>query len=133
MKNNPNRYFICLDYNGAPFHGWQIQDNAVTVQEVLNQALSTILREEINVVGAGRTDTGVHASYFMAHFDLSARLDDIPLAINKLNKFLPKDIAIYNIRPVKENVNARFDALWRTYEYRITILKNPFLQDFTWY
>jgi tRNA pseudouridine38-40 synthase len=129
----PKRYFIELSYNGKPFHGWQIQDNAVTVQELINQALSTILREEINVVGAGRTDTGVHASHFMAHFDLSSMIDDIPLAINKLNKFLPKDIAIHDIKTVRNDANARFDALSRTYEYRIVTSKNPFLYNFAWF
>ena len=127
------RYFIELSYNGKPFHGWQIQDNAITVQEVLNKALTTILRENINVVGAGRTDTGVHASFFMAHFELENQISDIPLAVNKLNKFLPKDIAVYNIRRVNNEAHTRFDAISRTYEYRITTNKNPFLTDFAWY
>jgi tRNA pseudouridine38-40 synthase len=129
----PKRYFIELSYNGKPFHGWQIQENAITVQEVLNKALMTILREDINVVGAGRTDTGVHASYFMAHFDLTAKINDIPLLINKLNKVLPREIAVHDIKNVKDDAHTRFNALSRTYEYHITTVKNPFLHDFAWY
>jgi len=127
------RYFIELGYNGKPFHGWQIQDNALTVQEVLNDSLTTILREKINVVGAGRTDTGVHASYFMAHFDLGVAINDIELVINKLNKFLPREIVVYDMKRVKNDAHTRFNALSRTYEYRINSIKNPFLTDFAWY
>lgn len=127
------RYFIELSYNGKPFHGWQIQNNAITVQETLNNGLMTIFREDINVVGAGRTDTGVHASYFVAHFDLSKAINDIPLVINKLNKILPKEIAIHSIKKVKKDAHSRFGALSRTYEYRITKNKDPFLTDFAWH
>ncbi len=133
MQTNGKRYFIELSYNGSKFHGWQIQNNAVTVQEILNQALSTILRSNINVVGAGRTDTGVHASYFIAHFDVEDPINDISLIINKLNKLLPKDIAIYKLWKVKNDAHARFSAVSRTYEYRMHIVKNPFLQNLSWY
>lgn len=127
------RYFIELAYNGTPFHGWQIQPNAITVQELINNALITIFREEINVVGAGRTDTGVHASYYVAHMDLNKKINDIPLAINKLNKLLPKEIAIFQIVAVNQEVHARFDAISRSYEYHINPIKNPFLIDFAWH
>jgi tRNA pseudouridine38-40 synthase len=127
------RYFIRLSYCGKAYHGWQIQPNAVSVQEVLNGKLSLILREPINVVGAGRTDTGVHAEYFMAHFDLSYLISDINLILNGLNKMLPFDIAIQEIFRVDNEANARFTALSRTYEYRIIQQKNPFLKDYAWY
>lgn len=128
-----NRYFIELAYNGKPFHGWQIQNNAITVQEVLNNALSTILRRSINVVGAGRTDTGVHASFFVAHFEIDYAINNIKLIINKLNKFLPKEIAIYKIKKVQADAHSRFNAISRSYQYKIHSVKNPFLQDFSWY
>ena len=124
------RYFIELSYNGKPFHGWQIQDNAITVQEVLNKALTTILRENINVVGAGRTDTGVHASFFMAHFELENQISDIPLAVNKLNKFLPKDIAVYNIRRVNNEAHTRFDAISRISSVHFGTVKSTITSTF---
>ncbi len=133
MQNVIERYFLELAYNGSKFHGWQIQNNAVTVQEVVNRALSTILRREINVVGAGRTDTGVHASYFVAHFDLDFSIIDRDLIVSKLNKLLPKDVVVFQLRKVKSDAHARFNAISRTYQYKIHSFKNPFLQDFSWY
>lgn len=127
------RYFIRLSYNGKAYHGWQIQKNAISVQEILNQKLSIILREEINVVGAGRTDAGVHAEYYIAHFDLSFPINDINLIVNGLNKMLPADIAVHAIFKVNDQMNARFSALSRTYEYRISRDKNPFLAEFAWH
>jgi tRNA pseudouridine38-40 synthase len=127
-----NRYFIQLCYNGKAYHGWQMQENAITVQEVVNKSLSTILREEINLLGAGRTDTGVHAEFYMAHFDLSYKIVGKGLFINRLNKVLPHDIAIQDIFSVSHDANARFDAVSRTYEYRICKVKNPFIEDFSW-
>jgi tRNA pseudouridine38-40 synthase len=127
------RYFIQLSYNGKAYHGWQIQDNAISVQEVLNNKLSSIFREPINVVGAGRTDTGVHAEYYIAHFDIIEPIVDKNLVLNGLNKMLPSDIAIHDIFQVDNQFNARFSALSRTYEYRITKTKNPFLTDFAWH
>jgi tRNA pseudouridine38-40 synthase len=127
------RYFIKLSYNGKAYCGWQIQPNGITVQEVLNQKLSIILRETINLVGAGRTDTGVHAEFFIAHFDLSYQIADKNLIINGLNKMLPYDIAIQDIFEVNKQFHARFSATARTYEYRIIQHKNPFLNDFAWY
>jgi tRNA pseudouridine38-40 synthase len=127
------RYFIQLSYCGKAYHGWQIQPNALSVQEVLNDKLSLILREPINVVGAGRTDTGVHAEYFISHFDISYLISNINLILNGLNKMLPGDIAVQDIFQVDNEANARFSALSRTYEYRIIQQKNPFLKDYAWY
>lgn len=118
------RYFIYLSYDGARYHGWQIQPNGISVQEVLNKALSTLLREPIEVTGAGRTDAGVNASLMVAHFDTSHTADNnLPY---KLNKFLPQDIAIHNIRPVRDDAHARFSATSRTYKYYIITEKSPF-------
>ena len=103
------RYFIDLSYNGTNFHGWQIQPNAVTVQSLLNGCISTLLKEEINCVGAGRTDTGVHAKQMIAHFDCEKTFNSKNL-VSKLNAFLPKDIAIRSIRKVQSKAHARFDA-----------------------
>ncbi|NVJ88308.1 MAG: tRNA pseudouridine(38-40) synthase TruA [Flavobacteriaceae bacterium] len=124
------RYFIELSYNGQHYHGWQVQPDAVSVQEKINNALSTILQEEIQVVGAGRTDTGVHASQMFAHFDVEKQLDKN--LVFKLNAILPNDICIKDIFLVEDNKHARFDATYRTYEYRIWLGRNPFLLDFSW-
>lgn len=126
------RYFIELAYNGSRFHGWQIQPHAPSIQEELNRALSTILREEINVVGAGRTDTGVHASFYVAHFDHTIPLNDPQQLVYKLNRILGKDIAIFRIYPVSSDLHARFSALSRTYKYYIDKQKNPFTYDYAW-
>jgi len=126
------RYFIDLSFNGKNYHGWQHQPDTVTVQDILEQALSTILRETIKITGAGRTDTGVHAKQMIAHFDYKES-DNLTDTVYKLNSFLPKDIAIKKIIPVKEDSHARFDAFLRTYEYRITNEKNPFLQDYAYF
>lgn len=127
-----NRYFIQLCYNGKAYHGWQMQENAITVQEVVNKSLGTILREDINVLGAGRTDTGVHAEFYMAHFDVSSKISDKKQFLNRINKVLPHDIAVQDIFSVSHDANARFDAVSRTYEYRISKIKNPFIEDFSW-
>ena len=94
------RYRINLSYNGTNYHGWQLQPNAVTVQEVLNNSLSMLLKENIETLGAGRTDTGVHASYFTAHFDCVTEISDTEKFVFKLNRFLPKDIAVFDIEKV---------------------------------
>jgi len=122
------RYFIELAYKGTNFHGWQIQPDAISVQEVLEKALSTKLQENISVTGAGRTDTGVHASFFVAHFDSSKNLDVQQITYG-LNNLVGKDIAIYKIFSVDKHLHARFDAISRTYEYRISKKKNPFLRE----
>jgi len=125
------RYFIELSYNGKMYHGWQIQPNAISVQETLENALSLLIADKISVVGCGRTDTGVHASQFFLHFDTSIKIDKEKLKF-KLNAFLPQDIVIFQILKVKDNAHARFDALFRSYEYRISLRKNAFLVDTTW-
>ncbi len=121
------RYFITLSYNGKNYVGWQIQPNGNSVQETLQNALSTILREKIDVVGAGRTDAGVHARKMIAHFDWNGhnKLDENQL-VQKLNSFLPRDIAIHNIRQVVEDAHARFSATSRTYHYYLTTKKDVF-------
>lgn len=124
------RYFIEFSYNGKNYFGYQIQPDAISVQEELEKALSTILREEIKTTGAGRTDTGVHAKKIFAHFDTEQPLSEqLP---HKLNSFLPQDISIKRIFPVKNDFHARFDATYRTYEYYISMEKNPFTQDSAW-
>lgn len=119
------RYFIELSYNGKKYHGWQNQPNAISVQEVIEKALSTLLRTETPIVGAGRTDAGVHAKQMYAHFDTEVVFDAAELTF-KLNSFLPKDVAIQGIHAVHENAHARFDATSRTYEYWIVTEKSPF-------
>jgi tRNA pseudouridine38-40 synthase len=126
------RYFIKLAYKGTNYHGWQCQPNAPSVQETVNKAVSVLLNSEINVMGAGRTDTGVHAKEMYAHFDFETPFDNQNL-IHKLNSYLPKDIVIYNIIPVHEEAHARFDATKRTYEYHINTFKDAFLQEGSWY
>ncbi|MGF7076568.1 tRNA pseudouridine(38-40) synthase TruA [Mucilaginibacter sp. 3215] len=147
MSNN-QRYFIELAYNGTAYHGWQIQQNAVSVQELLNKALSTILRQPIETTGCGRTDTGVHAKEFFAHFDVEGNSSSFidhgkvdghePSTINHeqvergLNALLPPDIAIKNIIPVHADAHARFDATSRSYQYHVHFNKDPFLQGASW-
>ncbi len=124
------RYFLELAYNGLRYHGWQIQPNAITVQQVLNDCISKILREEINVVGCGRTDTGVHASYFVAHFDCTIENIDGNRFCHKINRFLPKDIAVFSLQKVEEDAHSRFSAKSRTYEYLLITQKSPFIFDY---
>ncbi|MCF2220445.1 tRNA pseudouridine(38-40) synthase TruA [Chryseobacterium sp. PS-8] len=124
------RYFIEFSYNGKNYFGYQIQPNAISVQEELEKALSTILREEIKTTGAGRTDTGVHAKKIFAHFD-TEKIPDQEL-VRRLNSFLPADISIKRIFPVKDDFHARFDATYRTYEYYISLEKNPFTEESAW-
>ena len=130
-----NRYFIKLAYNGSGFHGWQVQSSARTVQGVMEEALSKVLRSRIQLMGCGRTDTGVHAGDFYAHFDFHHKMkeEDLEHLAFKLNKMLGKEIAIYSIFPVGEEAHARFDATHRRYHYRIARKKNPFEADFSWY
>ena len=119
------RYFIDISYDGSNYHGWQIQPNADTVQHQINLAFSTILNEEINVLGAGRTDTGVHAKKMIAHFDTNQTIDFEKFKY-RINGFLKKDISLNDIYKVKEDAHARFSAISRTYEYRVSRNKNPF-------
>jgi len=130
-----SRYFIQMAYDGSDYCGWQIQPNEKTIQQFLELALSTLLKTEIPVTGAGRTDTGVHASYFIAHFDLNDPSAD-PSSdqfIFKLNRFLPKDIVIYKIFAVPDDKHARFSAIYRTYHYHISSIKPIYNQNFSHY
>ncbi|HLV24250.1 MAG TPA: tRNA pseudouridine(38-40) synthase TruA [Moheibacter sp.] len=124
------RYFLELAYNGKDYFGWQRQPQQISVQEVLEKALSTLLRHPIEIIGAGRTDTGVHAKKMFAHFDFDEKLQaDL---VHRLNSFLPKDIVIYKIHQMKNEAHARFDATDRTYHYFVQTGKNPFNYDFAW-
>lgn len=155
------RYFIELSYDGTNYHGWQIQKNALSVQEVLNEKLSVILRQPIATTGCGRTDTGVHAREFFAHFDAvggsivdgpwsmegktkliansaEAAMDHGPWTMDyytflrSINSILPKDIAVKRLFPVAADANTRFDATLRTYEYHIHYNKDPFKNGYSW-
>lgn len=126
------RYLLQLAYKGTRYHGWQKQHNAITVQSVLEEKLSLILGENIETLGCGRTDTGVHAKDFYAHFDTTKTVD-ANRAVYKLNQLLPDDIVAIELYEVAEHFNARFDATSRTYEYWITQRPNPFLVDQAWY
>ena len=132
------RYFVTFSYDGGRYHGWQIQPNGVSVQEKLQEALSTLLREEISVTGAGRTDTGVHARMMVAHFDLpsNCKFDgtdgvDCEQLTYKLNRLLPQDIAVQKVEAVSDEMHARFSAKWRTYHYYIHTRKEPFLRAYS--
>ena len=126
------RYFIYLAYDGTNYCGWQIQPNGVSVQGVLTKALITFLRDDtIKLVGAGRTDAGVHARTMIAHFDFPTPLDG-PTVTDKLNRLLPPDIGVYKVVPVTAEAHARFDATYRTYKYYITTQKNPFDRAYAW-
>ncbi len=128
------RFFISLSYLGTAYHGWQYQPNAMSVQEKLESAFSIILQNKTDITGAGRTDTGVHAQNFIAHFDMTEAkfINDIPLLIYKLNSLLPKDISIHNIYKVSDEAHARFDAKKRTYKYYISTTKDPFRINTAW-
>jgi tRNA pseudouridine38-40 synthase len=127
------RYFIVLQYNGKNYRGWQIQPNGPTIQSELNEKLSILLKEKVELTGAGRTDAGVHAKYYVAHFNVSRDLnEEIEYLIFKLNRFLPLDIRIISINPVDKNAHARFDAISRTYYYFISTRKEVFKNDFVW-
>lgn len=124
------RYFIEFSYNGSAYFGYQIQPKQISVQEELEKALSTILREPIKTTGAGRTDTGVHAKKMFAHFETNQLLPEN--LIYKLNSFLSENIAIKRIFKVDDDMHARFSATYRTYEYYISLEKNPFSKDSSW-
>ena len=126
------RYFLLLSYNGATFHGWQSQPNAISVQASVEQALSTICRQNISITGAGRTDTGVNARMMYAHFDFDGVFDDKKRILISLNRLVGKDIFIQDIINVPDNAHARFDASERTYKYFVSFKKNPFLHNFCW-
>lgn len=129
QRNTLLRYFLKLAYRGTPFHGWQIQPNAPSVQELLNAKLSLLCGHTINVVGAGRTDTGVHAREMFAHFDADKEVEDFKGFLNSLNKMLSPDIVVEKMLEVQDQAHARFDALERAYEYHILRKRSPFNQD----
>ena len=126
-----SRYFLEIAYDGTNYHGWQIQDNSETVQGVLTTCLQHLLKDQgLKVTGCGRTDTGVRASHFYAHFDSDG---DTTNLVYKLNSYLPNDIAVYQLYEVGSECNTRFDATERTYKYFIHQLKDPFLDQYSWY
>jgi len=129
------RYFVWIKYDGTAYSGWQIQPNAITVQELLNDALATLLKQNIETVGAGRTDAGVHANSFAAHFDLDGGLhqSELETLTYKLNCILPNNIAVSKVERVNNDIHARFSAVSRTYHYLITTEKNPFLLNKAWF
>ena len=127
------RYFICLSYNGSAFCGWQIQENANSVQEELQKTLSMLLKEPISVTGAGRTDSGVHAVNYIAHFDCQAVIQDAAHLTYKMNAILPQEIAVHRIFEVHETAHARFDAISRTYKYYVHTNKDPFENGFSYF
>jgi tRNA pseudouridine38-40 synthase len=127
------RYKIEMAYNGTNYHGWQVQPNAITVQEVINKCLSMLLHVPVETIGCGRTDTGVHASYFVVHFDCDVQGICDPFFVGKLNRFLPQDIVVFGISVVDNDFSARFSARSRTYKYLIHTRKDPFLNDCSWY
>lgn len=127
------RFFIQFSYNGTKYHGWQFQPNAISVQETLTKALAVVLnKKDIEIMGAGRTDSGVHASQMFAHFDYENPIDSKSI-VHKLNSFLSQDIAVSRVILVQDNAHARFDATLRTYEYNINTTKNVFQQELGWY
>lgn len=141
------RYFIHMAYDGTDFFGWQIQPDQRTVQQVMSDSLSTLLREEVTVTGAGRTDTGVHASHFVAHFDTLRPIEEWPGKdteaerksrslkewVFKLNRFLPPDIVVFNILEVPVDMHARYSATYRTYQYHISKEKPLFERSYAHY
>lgn len=127
------RYFLKFAYNGEKYHGWQTQPNAISVQEKIEEALSIVLRLPISVVGAGRTDAGVHAREMFAHFDFQYPIEDKHRLLLSINRLIGKDIAVYDIISVSNDAHARFDASERTYKYFVTYRKTPFLYPFCWH
>ena len=125
------RYFVFFSYDGTHYHGWQIQPNAGTVQQELQRALSLLLRQPVEVVGAGRTDTGVHARQMAAHFDWDGTPIDCPQAVYRLNRILPRDISVSELRQVAPDMHARFSARARTYHYYVHTVKDPFERHYS--
>ena len=127
------RYFLFFSYNGKSYHGWQKQINSITVQEKIEEALSILLKERIEVFGAGRTDAGVHAKQMVAHFDISKGVENLKKIIFNLNKFLPNDISVKSLKSVKNDAHARFDAISRTYKYQMNKEKDVFFDQYGYY
>jgi tRNA pseudouridine38-40 synthase len=134
MNSLKTRYFIFISYKGTSYHGWQIQPNSVTIQTVLEEALSVVLNEQISTIGAGRTDAGVHATYFCAHFESSSPdLLSIWNLAFRLNQYLPPDISVSSLKKVVPDASARYSAISRTYKYYISRIKDPFFDNSSWY
>ena len=131
MSDDRKRYFITLSYDGTRFHGWQVQPNGISVQGELQRALGLLLRQDVQVTGAGRTDAGVHARMMVAHFDLTGDPIDCAQLTYKLNKLLPQDIAVQRVEPVAADMHARFSAVARTYHYYIHTRKSPFVRHYS--
>lgn len=127
------RYFLHLAYNGAAYCGWQRQPNAIGVQQIIEDALSTIFRVPVPIVGAGRTDAGVHAACMYAHFDVENPIDDSERLLRSLNHICGPDIAFYRLLPVADDAHARFEATSRSYKYFVTDRKSPFMYPYSWY
>lgn len=133
VEDTLQRFFLEIAYDGTAYHGWQVQDNALSVQQKLNEALHKILRCSIETIGAGRTDTGVHAKQLFVHLDIPTdRTPHESRFLHSLNALLPHDIAVYRILPVDQDAHARFDATERAYEYHVHFRKNPFLLNKSW-
>ena len=124
------RYKLSLCYKGTNYHGWQRQPNAISVQQVLEDSINLIFRDNVEITGCGRTDTGVHARYYVAHFDSGLVYDNS--SVSKLNRYLPNDISIFSIEKTEDDFHARFSAKERSYEYVISLRKDPFLIGYSW-
>lgn len=133
MEELKHRYFASISFDGKNYKGWQIQTNAPSVQQLIEERFSTILDQAVKVTGTGRTDTGVHAKNFVFHFELNKPAVDIKKLIYRLNTYLPKDIVLHKMWNVPGTAHARFDALLRTYEYHLHIEKDPFLNGLSYY
>lgn len=126
------RYFLELSYKGTAYNGWQRQNNAPSLQETIELSLSKLLRQDISILGAGRTDSGVHASFYVAHFDSCNAIEETNAFAYHLNAILPQDIAISKVYAVSNDAHARFDALSREYKYYILLHKDPFTRELSW-
>ena len=125
------RYFLQIAYNGKSFKGWQTQANAPSVQDFLQEKLSILCKEKITLTGTGRTDTGVHALYYVAHADLPTKIDDKPLFLHKLNALLGDKVCVADLHAVHDDAHARFDALYRRYVYHLSFDKEPFVHEYS--
>lgn len=128
------RYFMHLSYDGTRYHGWQIQPNGISVEGEIERCLSVLLRQPIDIVGAGRTDAGVHARHMAAHFDVEAamQIEELRQLTYRVNRMLPPDIVVEKIEAVADDLHARFSAKWRTYHYYLTTRPTPFNRQYNW-